>query len=102
MKTVKQYEQETKTNVPNYYLYNDDYVTPSLQVISVPLTPTGRVSSKRPHIVIIRKRGMYKDMDLEQAFEAADSLYSKDRLPKGYQWSETLIQHNFWNRKGEK
>lgn len=102
MKTIKEFERETGLEVPNYYLYNGDNGFGSIRIVSVPLTPLGKISKKRPHIAIMRRKGLYADLTLQEAFQEADKLFSKDKLPKGYSWTETLLQFDFWYKKGEK
>lgn len=97
-KTTEQYGKETGRKTPNVYWHDlHNHVYGTLTLIWYGITPKGK-TSRHFHQAIIYQRGAFLKLTEAELYEEIvkrDPITEKYRLPKRYQWSEPLIQHNF-------
>jgi len=98
IETLSEYEKRTgrKTRSP-YYFDHHYHKYGTITIIWLGVSPTGR-TSKHWHQSIVYKKGSRAELSNSEIIRQAVELTPEKwgyKLPKGYSWSNPLIQHNF-------
>ena len=97
MKTVQQFEKEHAGSVGNPYFHDRrNYSTPTLNLIWVGITPKGRISRHFHQMMFYKGKKYPTKKSVYAAAPDHSPLAYGYKLPRGYSWSEPLIQHDFW------
>lgn len=99
MKTLTQFEKEIGKSLINPYFHDKhNYKKNSITFIWLVVTPSGRISKSKFQQYRIYEGEKYKTIsDAIAHAKTIDPSFYWGRLPKGYRWTEILIQHDFWN-----